>query len=231
MLRESSGFMYKFVHYTWNPIKGECQHNCTYCYMKRYNEDIGQPRLADGEFRTNFGKGNSIFIGSSTDMFAENIPSEWIVRVLDFCLQRNNPEKPNTFLLQSKNPKRFLEFIHHPLMDHVVFGTTIETNRFYPEIMNKAPKIEDRVEAMEKIANQGFRTMVTAEPLMQFDHTDMVSIIKRCQPRLVAIGRNTRRDIILPEPTSEEVLLLVDGLKKCIPKVHIKDNHNGWDIK
>lgn len=136
MLRESSGFMYKFVHYTWNPIKGECQHNCTYCYMKRYNEDIGQPRLADGEFRTNFGKGNSIFIGSSTDMFAENIPSEWIVRVLDFCLQRNNPEKPNTFLLQSKNPKRFLEFIHHPLMDHVVFGTTIETNRFYPEIMN-----------------------------------------------------------------------------------------------
>jgi DNA repair photolyase len=199
--------------------------------MKRYNEDIGQPRLADGEFRTNFGKGNSIFIGSSTDMFAENIPSEWIVRVLDFCLQRNNPEKPNTFLLQSKNPKRFLEFIHHPLMDHVVFGTTIETNRFYPEIMNKAPKIEDRVEAMEKIANLGFRTMVTAEPLMQFDHSDMVSFIKRCQPRLVAIGRNTRRDIILPEPTSEEVLLLVDELKKCIPKVHIKDNHNGWDIK
>ena len=229
MLRESSGFMYKFVHYTWNPIKGKCLHDCSYCYMKQINPNATQPRIA--EFETDLGKGNSIFIGSSTDMFAENIPSEWIVRVLDFCLQRNNPEKPNTFLLQSKNPKRFLEFIHHPLMDHVVFGTTIETNRFYLEIMNKAPKIEDRVEAMEKIANLGFRTMVTAEPLMQFDHTDMVSFIKRCQPRLVAIGRNTRRDIILPEPTSEEVLLLVDELKKCIPKVHIKDNHNGWDIK
>ena len=164
-------------------------------------------------------------------MSAEDIPSEWIVSVLVVCLQRNNPEKPNTFLLQSKNPKRFLEFIHHPLMDHVVFGTTIETNRFYPEIMNKAPKIEDRVEAMEKIANLGFRTMVTAEPLMQFDHSDMVSFIKRCQPRLVAIGRNTRRDIILPEPTNEEVQLLVHELMICIPKVHIKDNHNGWDVK
>lgn len=231
MLNIRKGNMYDFIKYTWNPIKGKCLHDCSYCYMKQINPNATQPRIAEFEFETDLGKGNSIFIGSSTDMFAENIPSEWIVRVLDFCLQRNNPEKPNTFLLQSKNPKRFLEFIHHPLMDHVVFGTTIETNRFYPEIMNKAPKIEDRVEAMEKIANLGFRTMVTAEPLMQFDHSDMVSFIKRCQPRLVAIGRNTRRDIILPEPTSEEVLLLVDELKKCIPKVHIKDNHNGWDIK
>ena len=231
MLNVRKGNMYDFIKYTWNPIKGKCLHDCSYCYMKQINPNATQPRIAEFEFETDLGKGNSIFIGSSTDMFAENIPSEWIVRVLDFCLQRNNPEKPNTFLLQSKNPKRFLEFIHHPLMDHVVFGTTIETNRFYPEIMNKAPKIEDRVEAMEKIANLGFRTMVTAEPLMQFDHTDRVSIIKRCQPRLVVIGRNTRRDIILPEPTSEEVLLLVDELKKCIPKVHIKDNHNGWDIK
>ena len=231
MLNIRKGNMYDFIKYTWNPIKGKCLHDCSYCYMKQINPNATQPRIAEFEFETDLGKGNSIFIGSSTDMFAENIPSEWIVRVLDFCLQRNNPEKPNTFLLQSKNPKRFLEFVKHPLMDHVVFGTTIETNRFYPEIMNKAPKIEDRVEAMEKIANLGFRTMVTAEPLMQFDHTDMVSIIKRCQPRLVAIGRNTRRDIILPEPTNEEVQLLVHELRKCIPKVHIKDNHNGWDVK
>jgi len=231
MLNVRKGNMYEFIKYTWNPIKGKCLHDCSYCYMRQINPNATQPRIAEFEFETSLGKGNSIFIGSSTDMFAEDIPSEWIVRVFDFCHQRNEPEKPNTFLLQSKNPKRFLEFIHHPLMDHVVFGTTIETNRFYPEIMNKAPKIEDRVEAMEKIANLGFRTMVTAEPLMQFDHSDMVSFIKRCQPRLVAIGRNTRRDIILPEPTSEEVLLLVDELKKCIPKVHIKDNHNGWDIK
>ena len=231
MLRESSGFMYKFVHYTWNPIKGRCLHNCSYCYMKQINPNASHPRLVEYEFYTDLGKGNSIFIGSSTDMFADNIPSEWITQVLDLCHKKQDAERPNTFLLQSKNPKRFLEFANHPLMKHVVFATTIESNRCYPEIMNKAPMIENRVEAMEKIANQGFRTMVTAEPLMQFDHTDMVSIIKRCQPRLVAIGRNTRRDIILPEPTNEEVQLLVHELRKCIPKVHIKDNHNGWDVK
>ena len=45
----------------------------------------------------------------------------------------------------------------------MVFYTTIETNRFYPEIMNNAPKIEERVEAMEDIARFGRATIITAE--------------------------------------------------------------------
>ena len=60
-------------------------------------------------------------------------------------------------------------------------ATTIESNRFYPEIMNKAPKIEDRVEAMEEIAGLGFKTMVTAEPLMDFDLHDLASSYKTVQ--------------------------------------------------
>lgn len=227
MLNVRKGNMYEFIKYTWNPIKGKCLHDCSYCYMRQINPNATQPRIAEFEFETSLGKGNSIFIGSSTDMFAENIPSEWIVRVLDFCHQRNEPEKPNTFLLQSKNPKRFLEFVKHPLMDHVVFGTTIETNRFYPEIMNKAPKIEDRVEAMEEIAGLGFKTMVTAEPLIQFDLTDMVSIINRCQPKLVNIGRNTCRNIQLPEPETEEVRGLVTSLSD-FTRVKIKKNAMIW---
>lgn len=167
-LNLSKGDMYKFVNYTWNPIKGKCLHDCSYCYMKtipQYQHLI----LAENEFKTDLGNGNRIFIGSSTDVFAEDVPSEWIVRILDYCYQNHNTEKPNAYLLQSKNPKRFLEFINHPIMGRVVFCTTIETNRFYPEIMNKAPRIEERVEAMEEIARLGRSTMVTAEPLMLFD--------------------------------------------------------------
>ena len=227
MLRKSSGNMYKFVHYTWNPIKGECHHNCKYCYMKQINPNASQPRLAEYEFHTDLGKSNSIFIGSSTDMFAENIPSEWISRVLDFCHEKQDPKKYNTFLLQSKNPIRFLEFIKHPVTEHVVFCTTIESDRFYPEIMNNSPKIEDRVEAMEEIAKQGFRTIITAEPLMQFDLEAMVTAIKRCCPRLVNIGRNTCRNIQLPEPTAEEAQLLIAELN-LFTKVHVKDNAKIW---
>ena len=221
------GDMYKFIDFTWNPIKGKCLHDCSYCYMKQINPNANLPRLAEHELNTYLGYGRSIFIGSSTDMFAENIPSEWIKRVLDYCYQNSNMEQPNTYLLQSKNPKRFLEFINHPLMKRVVFCTTIETNRFYPEIMNNAPKIGERVEAMEEIARLGRSTMVTAEPLMQFDHEEMVSFIRRCSPKLVNIGRNSCRRIVLPEPTQEEVQQLIAELKS-FANVNVKDNALIW---
>lgn len=160
-------------------------------------------------------------------MFAEDIPSEWIARVLDYCYQNSNMLLPNAYLLQSKNPKRFLEFINHPIMERVIFCTTIETNRFYPKIMNNAPKIGERVEAMEEIARLGRSTMVTAEPLMQFDHEEMVSFIRKCKPKLVNIGRNSCRRTVLPEPAQEEVRLLIAELES-FTKVNVKDNALEW---
>ena len=229
-LNLSKGDMYKFVNYTWNPIKGKCLHDCSYCYMKQINPNANPPRLAEYELNTDLGCGRSIFIGSSTDMFAEDIPSEWIARVLDYCYQNRNMLLPNAYLLQSKNPKRFLEFINHPIMERVVFCTTIETNRFYPEIMNKAPRIDERVEAMEEIARLGRPTMITAEPLMQFDHEEMVSFIRRCSPKLVNIGKESKGRVKLPEPTQEEVQQLIAELKslKSFTKVNVKDNALEW---
>ena len=227
MLNPRKGDMYKFVGYTWNPIKGKCLHNCSYCYMKQINPNANPPRLAEYELNTDLGCGRSIFIGSSTDMFAEDIPSEWIARVLDYCHQNSNMLLPNAYLLQSKNPKRFLEFINHPIMERMIFCTTIETNRFYPEIMNKAPRIEERVEAMEEIARLGRSTMVTAEPLIQFDHEEMVSFIKRCNPKLVNIGKESKGRVKLPEPTQEEVQQLIAELKS-FANVNVKDNALIW---
>ena len=218
-LNLSKGDMYKFVNYTWNPIKGKCLHDCSYCYMKQINPNANPPRLAEYELNTDLGCGRA--------MFAEDIPSEWIARVLDYCYQNRNMLLPNAYLLQSKTPKRFLEFINHPIMERVIFCTTIETNRFYPEIMNKAPRIEERVEAMEEIARLGRPTMVTAEPLMQFDHEEMVSFIRRCSPKLVNIGRNSCRRIVLPEPTQEEVQQLIAELKS-FANVSVKDNALIW---
>src|SRR3990167_1900105 len=31
MLNKQKGNMYGFVTHTWNPIKGKCSHNCSYC--------------------------------------------------------------------------------------------------------------------------------------------------------------------------------------------------------
>ena len=227
MLRSSKGDMYEFVTHTWNPVSCKCYHNCKYCYMKQINPNAGQLRLAVESFEDNLGRGHYIFIGSSTDLFADNVPSKWIEWTLQYCHYYNNTEKPNTFLLQSKNPKRFLEFINHSLMAHVEFCTTLETNRYYPDIMNNAPRIEDRVNAMEKIADLGFKTMVTAEPLMDFDLDEFVGLIRRCKPYQVNIGRNSIRDIILPEPSPEKVHDLVTSLR-AFTRVEIKKNASIW---
>ena len=35
-LNKQKGNMYAFVTHTWNPIRGKCPHDCSYCYMKVY---------------------------------------------------------------------------------------------------------------------------------------------------------------------------------------------------
>lgn len=105
-LNLSNGNMYKFVNYTWNPIKGKCLHDCSYCYMKtmpQYQHLI----LAENEFKTDLGNGNRIFIGSTTDAFAENVPSEWIVRILDYCYQNHNAENQMLIYYSPRTPRGF----------------------------------------------------------------------------------------------------------------------------
>ena len=225
MLREAKGNMYKFITHTWNPIKGKCLHDCAYCYMKSIPQ-YSKPMLIEYELTKTLNY-NTIFLGSSTDVFANNISPEWIERILNRGLEEYEKGNCSVFLLQSKNPKRFLEFINHPIMKRCVLCTTIETNRFYPDFMRNAPKIEERVEAMEEVAKQGIATMVTAEPLMQFDLETMLEHIRRCQPKVVNIGRNTRRNIELPEPTKEEVQQLISELQE-FTKVHVKENGKFW---
>jgi len=222
MIKESKGNMYEFVTHTWNPIKGKCSHGCTYCYMKKMCSRLNTPRLDAAELTCYLECSNFIFVGSSIDMWAEDIPSHWIKMVLDYC-----DRSANKYLFQSKNPSRILDFITHPVFHHSVVCTTIETNRFYPEIMRNSPEIKERVRAMEKIVDLGIDTYVTAEPLMQFDLDKMIEYIKRCKPLQVNIGRNTNRKVQLPEPTANEVKVLITELEK-FTKVEIKKNARIW---
>ena len=59
-LNKSTGNMYEFITHTWNTIKGECPHGCSYCYMKRWGK---QPpvHFDEKELKTDLGKNNFIF--------------------------------------------------------------------------------------------------------------------------------------------------------------------------
>ena len=237
-LNPRTGNMYDFIDYTGNAIRGNCPHNCNYCFMK-IRGDLGNIRLDIDELEGKMIENKFIFIGDSIDMFANNIPDEWIKQVLNYCNYFNNK-----YLFQSKNPQRILDFINHPIFSKSVVCTTIESDIWYPEQMKDSPKIEDRVSAMEEIANtlimpyksdlfdmenlvpRAIETYVTIEPIMRFNLDKLVEYVRRCKPKQVNIGANSKDYISSfkdKEPTKKEVSKLINELSE-FTEIRLKNN-------
>jgi len=201
-LNKSAGNMYSWVTHTWNTVKGQCPHDCQYCYMHRWGQQ--KPvRFDDKELITDLGQGNTIFVGSSCDLWAEDIPHEWIAKTIKRCLDFNN-----TYLFQSKNPRRFSDYFNHMTTD-TKFCTTIETNRRYPQ-MGNTPGTKDRAYFLREWP---FDVYVTIEPIMDFDVDLLVDIIRICEPKQVNIGADSGNNG-LPEPSKEKLLQLIAALKE-----------------
>ncbi len=210
MLNKQKGNMYGFVTHTWNPIKGRCSHACEYCYMKPFwKSDV---HLDEKELKTNLGEGNFIFVGSSTDMFAKDVKFDWICDVLDYI--HKFPD--NTYLFQTKNPKRFKEFWNR-FPESCIYGTTLETNK--SSDISKAPDRFLRVRAMKGIYG---RKMITIEPIIDFDLEEFVATIETIKPEFVNIGADSKGHN-LPEPSAEKIGKLIKELKK-FTKVNLKEN-------
>jgi DNA repair photolyase len=161
-LNKSKGNMYPFVTHTWNPIKGLCPHGCSYCYMnkiyKRFGKTPAPLHLDENELQTDLGKDNFIFIGSSCDIFANTVPDEWLRRVLSHAAIFHG----NRYLFQTKNPQRYISpFVLSPKRN--ILCTTLETNWYFPGITENVPRYFDRAEAMGKMSELRFKTMVTVE--------------------------------------------------------------------
>jgi DNA repair photolyase len=207
-LNKSTGNMYPWLTHTYNTIKGECPHGCTYCYCKRISKRFNSPQkpihFDEKELKTDLGSGNFIFVGSSCDMFASDIPDEWIMKTLEYCSKFKNQ-----YLFQSKNPARMLDYDLFMPVPSVVC-TTLETNRWYPEIMRNSPYPADRASAMAGSLKYNY---LTIEPIMDFDLDKFVFMIKECEPLQVNIGADSGRNK-LPEPSAEKILELITELKK-----------------
>jgi len=212
-LNISKGNMYEWITHTWNPIKGKCPHDCSYCYMKRWGN---QPDLHfdEKELNTDLGLGNFIFVGSSIDMFAWIMNHEWVFKTLEHCMKFDN-----TYLFQSKNPMNFRIF---PCPEKTVYCTTIETNRIYPDVMRNAPRPELRAKYLGKIHLT--KKYVTIEPIMDFDLTEFIELIKRCEPIQVNIGADSGGNK-LPEPSENKILELIEALE-TFTIVKVKKNLN-----
>lgn len=201
-LNVSKGNMYDFITHTWNTVKGECLHGCSYCYMKRYGKQ-NPVRFDEKELKTDLGKDNFIFVGSSCDMWANEIPNKWINDTLEVCWSYFK----NEYFFQSKCPIRIYEHRKYlPPESH--FCTTIETNR---EMDNLAPNVLQRANAMQYLRGISLNIYITIEPIMDFDLLEMVDLIISCNPKQVNIGADSGGNN-LPEPPKEKILELIREL-------------------
>ena len=168
-LNKTNGNMYPWVTHTWNPLAGECKHNCSYCYMKRsflgnLKKYEGEVRLFKKELETDLGFNNTIFVGSATDIFGDWVSNSIIKNILSYCRKF-----PNKYLFQSKNPSRFEEFIKF-FPENSIIATTLETNRSYN--VSKAPLPTKRYHDFLSIKYS--RKMVSIEPVIDFDLDEFI---------------------------------------------------------
>lgn len=219
-LNKQRGNMYPWVTHTWNPIRG-CLHGCIYCYVKSMPSYNSKPRLVEKELKCNLGEGNTIFIGSSSDMFGWWVPDKWIEKVLT-----HTQEFDNTYFFQSKNPSRFAEFAKL-FPPETLLGTTIETNRGMK--LSVAPDIHERIGGLQPLSlgthhltDRQFNTFVSIEPIMDFDLDWFVASIRIIKPKFVSVGADSKHHG-LPEPSPEKIgklLLALEGFTE----VRIKNN-------
>lgn len=220
-LNKSKGNMYDFITHTWNTVKGECHHDCSYCYMKRWGK-LNPVRFDEKELKIDLGKGNFIFVGSSCDMFAKNISYEWISKTIGHCLKYNNK-----YFLQTKNTDRLFELkflfadIHRQIFS---ICTTFETNRYYKDIMNNSSHPLDRLKNFKLLGFANLNKYVTIEPILDFDLKEVLEAFKHTDVIQINLGADSGNNN-LPEPSKEKVLELISELEK-FTKVKLKTNLN-----
>lgn len=201
MLKKSAGNMYDWVTHTHSHLGGECPHKCSYCYVKRNRFGVapryqGELRILPDELMVNYGTGKTIFIEHMNDLFADGVTNTMIANILSHC--RLYPG--NKYVFQTKNPERAIHFLNAGL--NFMLGTTIESNRSYPEL-SASPSPLTRAVGLLRFHNF-CDTFVTIEPIMDFDVSILVDWLKQLQPTFINIGADSK-GCNLPEPPPEKV--------------------------
>jgi DNA repair photolyase len=203
-------------------LAGECSHKCIYCYVdsKKFGRPVkytGPLRLIEKEFNVQYGSGKTIFIENCNDLFASDVPVDFINKILEHCSRWPF----NTYVFQTKNPIRFFDknLISFPPIS--MFGTTIETNREIDNIGN-APSPKQRYEAMLKF-NKNQSTFITIEPVLDFDVDILAKWIYEIDPRFLNLGADSKNHN-LPEPTIDKIHNLVAELHRY--GIELREKHN-----
>jgi len=244
-ITKPKGDMYEgFIDYCWSPLAGGCQHQCSFCYAAKNQIRYGQwwkdkphwssenfkrvdkmtdpiwkglPKLPDGK----------IFVCHTTDMFADNVPKDWIETILEHCWETsvcNGESEFTSFVFQTKNPKRLKEFSHiferFP-KESLTFGITLETNKDTSKYSKAPAPIDRRIAFRDFIRTTQYPSFITIEPVMDFNLI-FTKWFEWFTPNLIWIGADSK-NCNLPEPSPEKIQGFIEDLRS-FTEVRLKPN-------
>jgi|GEM_PF-310281 len=229
--------MFSFITKTWNPLSGECLHRCSYCWvtqLKKIYPNInrkyhGSANIDLKELRKGykFTSDDTVFVCSCNDLFGGWVSYQHIIDVLTVI-----GESKATFLLLTKNPKRYIKFFkntpdYEDVLGSCILGATIETDLDH---LNIEPPSNDlqllpimRLIAMSKLRAYypKQKLMLSIEPIMRFSPCFAKHIIS-VKPDFVAVGYNNNPSVKLDEPSLKDTLQLIADLEAAGIKVYRK---------
>ena len=131
---------------TWNPVTGctKISPGCAHCYaerMARRLKAMGQPNYARGfnvtlheaalELPSRWRKPQMIFVNSMSDLFHEDVPTEFILRVFEIMNQADQ----HVYQALTKRSERLLELnLLLPWAENVWMGVTVENDAYTSRI-------------------------------------------------------------------------------------------------
>jgi len=170
------------------------------------------PRFFEGELMRVFRPGEFVFVVSMGDLFGDWVPHHWINSILSVI-----SKYPDTmFLLQTKNPARFLKF---DLPPNAYAGVTIESDVDHQ--VSKAPSPFLRYRDMLDLP-PGTLKFLSIEPIMGFSVDLFTTQILQIAPDIIEIGADNHNKG-LREPRRDEVRELIRRLRYAGLNVKEKD--------
>lgn len=202
---------------SWNPFVG-CGFGCAYCKPSFQNwiGRLGTWHHCEGcqqyaphehpERLSRLYRDKTIFVCEDGDIaFAR---PEYMARIFDVI---RADQKKRNWLLQSKNPKCFEQYLSL-LPENTYLITTLETNRDITKLISKAPDTSIRLRDFKAL--DWDRKFVTVEPIMDFDFDEFAQQIVSIKPLCVFIGYNSKpKKVQIPEPSKEKTLALIRKLE------------------
>lgn len=192
---------------TLNPVRGKCPHGCGYCYaegirqrFKQSEEMTFHPKVIEQMLK--LPEPRTIFWGSMFDLFAKDVPSEWLHQIFEACISEVGQQHNHVFL--TKNSNRYRHFMKYKLgKSFLYFGASTTGS-----LVNFDYAID----------------FLSVEPFVA-DYADYTSdYIADMGVESLMIGGLTGRGDPYKHTSYSAVVNLVEAAFKAGKKVFIKDN-------